>query len=74
MASVTAALFQGHKKPMMVSILKKSTLNQPKDGEIYAKIVYASICGSDLHTLEGKRTQAAPWLVTGCIYRSVLSL
>ena len=31
-----------------------------KDGEILGKILSATICGSDMHTLSGKRNEASP--------------
>ena len=31
-----------------------------KDGEILGKILAATICGSDMHTLSGKRNEASP--------------
>lgn len=44
-----------------------------KDGEILGRILTATICGSDIHTLEGKRDHPAPWLVeTLCLNRLTL--
>ncbi len=31
-----------------------------KDGEILGRIIAATICGSDLHTISGKRKEATP--------------
>lgn len=31
-----------------------------RDGEILAKIRLATICGSDVHTITGKRAEAVP--------------
>lgn len=36
------------------------TLPKLSDGEVLAKILVATICGSDLHTLFGRRKEATP--------------
>ncbi len=42
---------------------EECAMPQISDGEILAKVRLATICGSDLHTISGKRKEATPRLV-----------
>ncbi|XP_065056164.1 L-threonine 3-dehydrogenase-like [Rhopilema esculentum] len=50
-------IFAGSKPKTVVEKIKIPEL---KDGEILGKMLAATICGSDLHTLTGKRIEANP--------------
>ncbi|CAH1796008.1 unnamed protein product [Owenia fusiformis] len=58
-AAATRIVFFGSEKhpPLLV---ENCALPQIKDGEILAKILMATICGSDIHTIQGKRREATP--------------
>ena len=45
-------------------IYETCSVPQIKDGEVLAKVLLATICGSDLHTICGNRTQSVP----RCVY------
>ena len=36
-------------------------LNELSEGQVLLKIVLATVCGSDLHTLSGRRKEPVPW-------------
>lgn len=56
---VEAAVFLGPDTPLQ---LERKSLSDftPGDGEILARVIYSSICGSDLHTLDGRRKEPTP--------------
>ena len=35
--------------------------NELSEGQVLLKIVLATVCGSDLHTLSGRRKEPVPW-------------
>ena len=59
MASASRVIFFGaDREPSL--LFEESGVPEIKDGEILAKIRLATICGSDLHTISGKRMEAVP--------------
>jgi len=65
-----AQVFEGSGKPM---VLKKIILPPSiGDEEVLVELEIATICGSDLHTIQGKRKAATP-LVLGsvCVFLCV---
>lgn len=56
--SIAVQIFDGADKPLRAADLAFSYPLQP--GEILARIRLATICGSDLHTISGQRTEATP--------------
>ena len=55
----TISVFFEPNKPLQIT---QVDLNDIKlaGGEILAKILYSTICGSDLHTIDGRRTEVSP--------------
>lgn len=41
-------------------VLEKAPIPDIQDGEILGKILVATICGSDIHTIKGRRKEAVP--------------
>ena len=55
----TRMVFLGaNRKPCMLP--QKCPLPEVKEGEILIKIRLATICGSDIHTINGMRNEATP--------------
>ena len=56
----TLALFEGE-----LNKLNQRTVELPdlEEGEILAQTSCATICGSDLHTIEGKRSEPVPLIL-----------
>ena len=52
-------VFHGSKaaKPL---VAETAELPKIQDGEILGKILFATICGSDLHTIHGERIEPSP--------------
>lgn len=56
------AVFYGfHANPSVV--LENVPLPEIQEGEILGKILVATVCGSDLHTLQGRRNVPTPRFV-----------
>ncbi|XP_031558036.1 sorbitol dehydrogenase-like [Actinia tenebrosa] len=56
---LTRVVFKGSDvEPCLV--LEKAPIPDIEDGEILGKILLATICGSDIHTIEGRRKEAVP--------------
>ncbi|MEE1821326.1 alcohol dehydrogenase catalytic domain-containing protein [Streptomyces sp. BE20] len=58
---VRLARWEGVDKPF--SLLDGATPRTPGDGELLVRIDLATICGSDLHTVEGRRPSPVPALL-----------
>jgi len=56
-----AAVFEGVGKPLR---MESFALEDPLPGHVLAKVRMATICGSDLHTVSGRRVESTP-LVLG---------
>lgn len=54
-------VFHGTGKPL--SFVRKELAIKLNSGEALVKVVLATICGSDLHTLEGKRKEDVPCIL-----------
>ena len=70
MSNASQVVFVGaDKKPSLLH----DTKNVPtiKDGEVLAKIRLATICGSDLHTILGKRQEATPRYVKNSTFSCI---
>lgn len=52
-----AMVFTGHGEPLQ---LREYLLPQLRPGEVLAEITCCTLCGSDLHTFEGRRTTPCP--------------
>lgn len=74
-AQARIQLFQGPGKPFQLSTVALPEELQP--GEVLVKISLATICGSDLHTVEGRRSAPAPCVLgheaVGSVLRSARS-
>ena len=59
LATGQRVVFHGHlaPKPLVAETVK---LPEIQDGEILGKILSATICGSDLHTIHGQRIEPSP--------------
>lgn len=55
-----AALFTGSDKPLE---MRSYPLPELKPGEVLIRITYCTICGSDLHTYEGRRSTPLPTIL-----------
>lgn len=60
MLSATAALFHGPGRPLEFRSLR---IPNPGPGEVLVQISLATICGSDLHTLDGRRKEPTPCIL-----------
>ncbi len=59
MASASRVVFFGADRTPSL-IYEETTVPEIQDGEILAKIILATICGSDIHTIKGMRAEAVP--------------
>jgi putative phosphonate catabolism associated alcohol dehydrogenase len=57
MLETEAALFHGPHRPLEVTRLP---LRPPEAGELLVRVTGCTLCGSDLHTLQGRRQVACP--------------
>lgn len=58
--TTTAAVFTGPGRPLE---FRTFALPTPRGGEILVEVVACTICGSDLHTLSGRRSAPAPGIL-----------
>ncbi len=59
MATGQRIVFHGHNAPKPL-ILESAELPEIQGGEILGKLLSATICGSDLHTIHGERIEPSP--------------
>lgn len=57
MSDYTAALFDGPGLPLRLASFRETA---PQPGEVLVRVTACTICGSDLHTLAGRRPAPAP--------------
>jgi putative phosphonate catabolism associated alcohol dehydrogenase len=57
LASTTALLFQGPGQPWLSESVP---IPQPRNGDILVRVLACTICGSDLHSISGRRTVPTP--------------
>jgi len=57
LASTTAILFQGPGQPWL---FESVPIPQPRNGDILVRVLACTICGSDLHSISGRRTVPTP--------------
>lgn len=69
-ATCTAALFQGPGRPLELTQIPLPT---PVAGEILVQVECCTLCGSDLHTFAGKRTEPSPSILGHEILGRVVS-
>ena len=64
-----AAIFEGAGRPFRIAPLPLPA--QPGEGEVLVRVSMATICGSDLHTLAGRRQEPVPCVLgheaVGCV-------
>lgn len=66
-----AAVFTGAGKPFEI---RRFDLRSPREGEILVKVKMSTICGSDLHTWQGKRQAKLPTILGHEIMGTVAEL
>jgi len=66
-----AAGFDGAGEPFR---LERFSLVAPPPGHILAKVLMTTLCGSDLHTVSGRRTEATPLILGHEILAQVVEL
>lgn len=59
MSDVKLRVFNGPNSPFSSMVIQSEAFTI-EENEIFAKILYSSICGSDLHTIEGRRVEPTP--------------
>ena len=64
-------IFVGHEKDPSL-IIDECAIPDITDGQILARIRLATICGSDLHTIQGKRVEATPRYVRVSLHKYIL--
>lgn len=52
---------------------KESELPNVSEGEVLVKIIYTSLCGSDIHTYTGKRKEPSPIILGHEIVGEIIS-
>lgn len=60
MVTVSLQVFEGPGVPFASRRIEFDAAAELGDGEVLVRISLATICGSDLHTIDGKRTEATP--------------
>lgn len=60
MTTSLAAIFHGSAQDLE---LRRITLPQPEGGEVLVKVLGCTLCGSDLHTFDGRREVAVPTIL-----------
>lgn len=60
MLETDVALFHGPHRPLEVTRLP---LSPPKAGELLVRVTACTLCGSDLHTIQGRRQAACPCIL-----------
>lgn len=65
-----AVFFEGKK----VLAIKKFPIPEPKHGELLVKIEACTICGSDIHTIEGKRSEKSPTILGHEVVGTIIDL
>ena len=58
MRSARISLFHGSNQPFEIY---ECGLGPSDAGEVLVRVNLATICGSDLHTLRGRRKEPVPW-------------
>ncbi|HXG05253.1 MAG TPA: alcohol dehydrogenase catalytic domain-containing protein, partial [Candidatus Binatia bacterium] len=70
-ATARAAVFEGPGKPF---VLRAYPLEEPGPGEVLVRVRMSTICGSDLHSWEGKRASPVPGILGHEILGTVAAL
>ncbi|MFH0962733.1 MAG: zinc-binding dehydrogenase [Planctomycetota bacterium] len=70
-ANSLAAVFEGVGKPLRIASFP---LREPPPGHILARVRLAALCGSDLHTVAGRRSEPIPLILGHEIVAEVAAL
>ena len=70
-ADARAAVFVGPGQPMQLQHFPLPALDA---GEALVSVKFATICGSDLHTIEGRRTVPCPSILGHEILGTILTM